>query len=190
MGRLDSVEVPYATPDPALPAPWRFRPRWRWLPSVVLSLTALAAGDAVVYAKGVSFFFDHVSACMILLPVAAVAVPLALKPRGRRLLGGMALGLVLAFGQLGFGHRQLGEDLMRRPIEQLTLFGQDEAARMAVKQRDIEAFFQRADLPRHGRLAQIQRFSRMREAAGLGHGMEDTQFIPIHLITDRPCRPC
>jgi hypothetical protein len=95
MGRLDSVEVPYATPDPALPAPWRFRPRWRWLPSVVLSLTALAAGDAVVYAKGVSFFFDHVSACMILLPVAAVAVPLALKPRGRRLLGGMALGLVL-----------------------------------------------------------------------------------------------
>ena len=41
---------------------------------------------------------------------------------------------------------------MRRAIEQLALLGEDEPARMAVEQRDAQFLFERADLPRYGRL--------------------------------------
>jgi hypothetical protein len=35
-----------------------------------------------------------------------------------------------------------------RAVEQLALLGQDQAAGMAVEQRDVEAFFERGDLAR------------------------------------------
>src|SRR5262249_16149142 len=92
----------------------------------------------------------------------------------------LALGLVLALGQLRPRHRQLGEDLMSRAVEQLALLGQDQAAGVAVEQRDLEALLERADLAAHRRLAEIERFAGMGEAAGLGDGVEDPELVPVH----------
>src|SRR5437667_9245617 len=51
---------------------------------------------------------------------------------------------------------------------------------MAMKQRNAQAFLEGADLPAHGRLAEIQRFPRMRETSRLCHGMEYPQLVPVH----------
>ena len=62
-------------------------------------------------------------------PSATVAVTLS-GPLGRSLLS----------VSCAFGHRQLGEHLMGRAVEQLALFGQDQAARMPMEQRRLERF--------------------------------------------------
>ena len=79
----------------------------------------------------------------------------------------------LAFGKLRLGHGELVVDLVRGLVEHLALFGQNQAARMAMEQRRIEAFLERADLAADGGLAQIQQLARMRKAAGFRHRMED-----------------
>ncbi len=94
-----------------------------------------------------------------------------LQPPGR---------LLLAFREQGLGHRELGEHLAHRAVQALALLRQNQAAGMAVEQRHLQRLLQRRDLAGYGGLAEVQRFARMGEAAGLGNGMEDPQLIPIH----------
>ena len=95
---------------------------------------------------------------------------------------------VLALGELRLGHGQLGEDVMRRSIQQLPLLRQDQAARVPVEQRHVEAVLQRADLARDRRLAQIEHLARMREAARFRDGVKNSQLVPIHHRRISSCR--
>ena len=90
------------------------------------------------------------------------------------------LGSVLRFGDQTFSHRQFGKYVACRAKEEFALLGQNQATRMAVKQRDAQAFLKRADLPAYRRLAEIQRFPGMRETSRLCHRMEYPQLVPIH----------
>ena len=90
-------------------------------------------------------------------------------------------------GRLG---RRVGEQRLRRlqlahhfgdgAVEQFALLGQHEAAGVAMEERDLEILLERRDLAAHGRLAHVQRFARMREAAGRCGGVEDPELVPIH----------
>src|SRR4029077_15568877 len=55
----------------------------------------------------------------------------------------------------------------------------------AGKQQDQKLLFERADLPRHRRLRQSELLAGMGEAAGLGGGVENFQFVHIHFIARR-----
>ena len=60
------------------------------------------------------------------------------------------------------------------------LFGQDQAAGMAVKQRCIEAFFKPAHLTGHRRLGQMQGVACVGQTAGICYCMKDSKLVPIH----------
>ncbi len=64
--------------------------------------------------------------------------------------------------------------------QRLALFGEDQAARMAMKQRRAEIAFERADLPADRRLAEAQRFARVGERARLRGSLKDAQLVPVH----------
>jgi hypothetical protein len=70
--------------------------------------------------------------------------------------------------------------------QKLALFGQDQPARVAVKQRGVEVFLQRADLAADGGLAQMQRVARMGQAAGIRHRVKYPQLVPIHASLPLP----
>ena len=72
----------------------------------------------------------------------------------------------------GGGIEALGH-VLGRVKQQFALLGQDQTARMAVKQGRVQPFLQRADLAADGRLRQMQRIARMRQAARIGHGMKN-----------------
>ena len=72
-------------------------------------------------------------------------------------------------------------------IEQLALFGEDEAAGMAVEQRYAEILLEGADLTADGGLAHVQRVAGVGETPGMGGGMEYSELVPIHL--NPLCRP-
>jgi len=91
----------------------------------------------------------------------------------------------LALREQGLGHRELGEHLPHRAVQALALFRQDQAAGVAVEQRDLQRLFQRRDLAGDRGLAEVQRLAGMGEAASLGDGVEHAQLIPVHL----PIRP-
>src|ERR1700723_3028084 len=65
--------------------------------------------------------------------------------------------------------------------QQVTLLGQNEAARMAVEQRPRQFLLQRADLPRNSRLRQTELLPGMREAACFRRGVKHLQFVPVHI---------
>src|SRR5437763_8286316 len=69
---------------------------------------------------------------------------------------------------------------MSGTVEHLALFGQDEAAGMAVEQRYIEILLERADLAAHRRLRQAELMTGMGEAAGFRHRMENPELVPVH----------
>ena len=89
-----------------------------------------------------------------------------------RLLGGIAEG--------GPGDRQFARHVLGGMEQHLTLFGQDESARVAVEEGHAEFLFQRADLAADRRLAEIKDPAAAREAAGFGDGVKDTEAIPVH----------
>ena len=88
--------------------------------------------------------------------------------------------LLLALGQQRLGDRQLGEYLTHRAVQRLALLGQDQPTGVAVEQRHLQGFLERRDLPRYRRLAEIERVSRVGEAPGLRHGVEDAQLVPVY----------
>ena len=75
---------------------------------------------------------------------------------------------------------ELEEDVANRAIEQLALFGQDQAARVAMEQRSAQRVLERADLAAYRGLAQIERVAGMREAACLGDRMKYAELVPVH----------
>ena len=81
--------------------------------------------------------------------------------------------LFLAFREQRFGHRELGEDLAHRAVQRLALFGEDQAARMAVKERHLQGFLERGNLTGDGGLAEVQGITRVGEAARLRHRVEN-----------------
>ena len=85
-----------------------------------------------------------------------------------------------AVGQLGARRLELHEHVVRGAVEQFALLGEDQPARVAVKQRDAELLLERAHLPRHRRLRQPELLAGMGEAAGLGGGVEHLQLVPVH----------
>src|SRR6202011_1873978 len=76
---------------------------------------------------------------------------------------------------------QLHEHVMRGAEQQVALFGEDEAARVAVEQRDRELLFQRSDLARHRRLRETKLLAGMREAARFRRRVKHLQLVPIHV---------
>src|SRR5215469_1851830 len=51
---------------------------------------------------------------------------------------------------------------------------------MTMEEGYREAFLERADLPAHRGLAEVQRLAGMREAARFRHAVEDPELVPIH----------
>ena len=120
----------------------------------------------------------------------------------------LARRLLLRVHQARLGGGELGEHFVRRAIQHLALLGEDEAARMAVEEGHVQRIFQRRDLAADSRLRQAQLVACMGEAAGIRHGVEDPELVPVHdRITQRhgappsgcaasarprvrPCSPC
>ncbi len=92
-----------------------------------------------------------------------------------------------AVGQLGARRLQLHEHVMRGAEQQVALFGEDQAARMAMEQRHRELLLQRADLPRHRRLRQPELLAGMREAARFRRRVKHLQLVPIHIGKSVAC---
>src|SRR5262249_56078505 len=92
----------------------------------------------------------------------------------------LPVGPLAAVGQLGARRFELHEHVVGGVMEELTLLGQNEPARMTVKQRHAELLFERRHLPRHRRLRQAELLAGMREAAGLGGGVENLELVPVH----------
>ena len=92
----------------------------------------------------------------------------------------LAIRPLAAVGELGARGLELHEHFMGGAIEQFALFGEDQPARMAVKQRYRELAFQRRNLARNGRLRQAQPLAGMSEGACLGRGVEHLQLVPVH----------
>jgi hypothetical protein len=61
----------------------------------------------------------------------------------------IAVRPLAAVGQLRARGFQIHEHIVRGAIEQIALLGQDQAARMPMKQRDGKLLFECAHLPRH-----------------------------------------
>ena len=86
-----------------------------------------------------------------------------------------------AVGQFGARRLQLHEHVMRGAKQQVALLGEDEAARMAMEQRDRELLLQRADLARNRRLRQAKLLAGMREAARFRRRVKYFQLVPVHI---------
>ena len=74
-----------------------------------------------------------------------------------------AVGPFAAVGELGARGLELHEHFMRGAVQHLALFGQDQAAGMAVKQRDRKLGLQRRNLARYRRLRQAEPLAGMGE---------------------------
>src|SRR6185312_15873534 len=93
----------------------------------------------------------------------------------------IAVRPLAAVGELGARRLELHEHVVRGAEQKIALLGQNQAARVAVKQRHGELLLERAHLPRHRRLRQPELFAGMGETSRLGGGVKDFQLIPIHI---------
>ena len=82
--------------------------------------------------------------------------------------------------------RQFAEDFLRRAVKEFALLRQDEPARMAMKKRNIQIAFKRADVTADRRLADAQRLAGMRETSRFRCSVENPKFVPIHRQTAAP----
>ena len=73
--------------------------------------------------------------------------------------------------------------------QHFALFGQNETAGVAVKQRRAKVGLQRTDLTTYRRLAETQRLAGMGERPSVGGRLEDAQLIPVHERFPGPTRP-
>src|SRR5262249_57807624 len=92
---------------------------------------------------------------------------------------GVAVGPLAAVGGLGARGFELHEHVVGGAVQQFALFGENESARMAMEQRNAEFLFERGNLPRHRRLRQPELLATMREAAGLGGGVDNLRRVPL-----------
>ena len=105
--------------------------------------------------------------------------PIGAEPERRRH-AQFAVRLFAAVDQAAADRLQLEHDVLHRAEQQFALFGQDQAARVAVEQRRAEILFERADLAADRRLAEAERLAGMGERAGVGRRLENAQLVPIH----------
>jgi len=92
----------------------------------------------------------------------------------------VAIRPLAAVGELGARGLELHRDIVRGPVEQFALLRENEAAGAAMEQRNREFLLQRAYLSGNRRLRQAELLARMGETAGLGGGVENLEFIPVH----------
>ena len=96
--------------------------------------------------------------------------------RGDAQLAGRLVGVL---GQLNLDAFQLHQHFMGGAIKNFALFGEDQAAGMAMKQLDADILLERAHLAADGRLGQMQLVGRMGERSRFRRRMENTQFVPV-----------
>ncbi len=82
--------------------------------------------------------------------------------------------------QVAFGGALQGEDAPRIVVQTQTSFGQLHAAWLAIEQAQVEAGFEVANLPRYGRLADVQALGAGADAAGFCHGQKDLEMVQVH----------
>ena len=80
-------------------------------------------------------------------------------------------------------------DVAHGAEQHFALFGQNETARVAMKQRRAKVSLQRPDLTTYRRLAETQRLAGMGERPSVGGRLEDAQLIPVHERFLGPTRP-
>ena len=76
--------------------------------------------------------------------------------------------------------RQFAENFLRRAVKKFSLLGQNEPARVPVKKRNIQVALKGADVAADCRLADAQRFARVRETSRFRRSVENPKFVPIH----------
>jgi hypothetical protein len=86
----------------------------------------------------------------------------------------MAEDLFLAVADPGGGGVEPLRHRAGRVEQELALFGENQAARVAVEERGVEALLERADLAGDGGLAEVQRVAGMGQAARVGDRVEDS----------------
>ncbi|MEY9583171.1 hypothetical protein ABIA15_001928 [Sinorhizobium fredii] len=91
----------------------------------------------------------------------------------------LPLGLSVVSLSCALDALELHQHFVRRPIEHFALFGQNQPARMAMKQLDADILLERTDLAADGGLREMEFVSRMRERAGLRRRMKYAQFVPV-----------
>ena len=96
--------------------------------------------------------------------------------RGDAQLAGRLVGVL---GQLDLDAFQLHQNFMGGAIEDFALFGEDQAAGMAMEQLDADILLQRRDLAADGRLGKVQLVGRMGERSRFRRRMENAQFVPV-----------
>ena len=82
--------------------------------------------------------------------------------------------------EAGAGRLEPHAHVARGAEEQVALFGQDQAAGMAVEERRFQLALEGADLPAHGGLAEAEVVPGAREAAGFGDRVENPDLVPVH----------
>ena len=92
----------------------------------------------------------------------------------------LAMRLLAAVGEPRLDRVELHRHFAHGAQQKLALFGQDQAARMAVEERHREVLLQRAHLAAHRRLAEPQSRTGMGEGARLRRRMKDAQLVPVH----------
>jgi hypothetical protein len=85
-----------------------------------------------------------------------------------------------AVHQLFFGALKLFEDLFRRQIEALALFGEQQAARVTREKLYFKFVLPRADLAADGGLAEVQLLARVGQTARGRDGVKDAQPVEVH----------
>jgi hypothetical protein len=99
------------------------------------------------------------------------------------------IGVVMRRSPEGFGRgvgeerlrrRELAHDLAGGAEQHLALLGQHRGRARGGGTGKLQLLFQGRYLTADRRLAHAQRFTGMGEAAGLGGGMEDAEFVPVH----------
>ena len=89
-------------------------------------------------------------------------------------------GLRRRIGKQRFRRLQLCEDVRDGAVQKFALLGQNEAARVTVKEGHFEIGFERRNLAAHRRLAHVQLVAGMRKTAGLRGGVKNAKFVPVH----------
>ena len=99
-----------------------------------------------------------------------------------------AVRLLAGVDQAAAHRVELEHDVVHRAEQHFALFGQDEAAGVAMEERRAEVGFERADLAADRGLAETQRLAGVGERAGVGGRLKDAQLVPVHdrLPRDKP----
>src|SRR6478736_10425659 len=95
----------------------------------------------------------------------------------------LARWMLARLRKLGARPLQALRHLACRAPEQFALLGENEPARMAVKQRCTQLTLKRANLPTNGGLTQTKYVASLGKAAGFCDGIKNPDAVPIHRVS-------